>query len=652
MKQANRTLHRAAAGVASAVAAFGLGAGAFADAPKKYDAEVFFNTTDISIAGADKAYSPNGKNLLITTNATGTFNAATLDLASGAISPLTNSTTNSVFAVSYFPNDGRVLYTFDEGGNELNHLYVRGEDGKTQDLTPGENVKASFVSWIEDGAAFVVQTNERDPRFFDLYRYNADDYARSMIFQNDAGLGGFIIRNDGKLVAASRERTSADNNLFLIEISDAPAEPKLITAHEGNISHTVYDFAPNGDKLVFGTDEYGEFTQAWTYDIATGERQPLIEAAWDVMYVDHSPSGRYRVSAVNADAATQVTITDTSTNKPLALPANLPKGDLRQVRFSPDEKQISFLMNADTAPSNIFTLDLKRKKFRQLTNALNPAIDQADLVSSKVVRYPSFDGLEIPSILYKPQGASAAAKVPSVVLVHGGPGGQTRTGYSAMVQHLVNHGFAVLGANNRGSSGYGKTFFHMDDRKHGEVDLQDIVYGRKYLESLDWVDVENIAIMGGSYGGYMVAAALAFEPEVFDAGVNIFGVTNWVRTLESIPPWWEAFREALFDEMGDPATDAERHRAISPLFHAKNIVKPMLVVQGANDPRVLQIESDELVAAVKENGVPVEYLVFPDEGHGFLKRENRITASNAYVAFLNKYLKGDAEGEGAQSATN
>ena len=209
-----------------------------------------------------------------------------------------------------------------------------------------------------------------------------------------------------------------------------------------------------------------------------------------------------------------------------------------------------------------------------------------------------------------------------------------------MVQHLVNHGYAVLGANNRGSSGYGKTFYHLDDRRHGEEDLQDIVYGRKYLESLDWIDGEKVGVIGGSYGGYMVAAALAFEPEAFDVGIDIFGVTNWVRTLESIPPWWESFKESLYDEMGDPATDAERHRRISPLFHAGNIVKPTLVIQGANDPRVLQVESDELVSAIQANEVPVEYVVFPDEGHGFRKKVNQITASNAYVKFLDEYLKG------------
>ena len=211
-----------------------------------------------------------------------------------------------------------------------------------------------------------------------------------------------------------------------------------------------------------------------------------------------------------------------------------------------------------------------------------------------------------------------------------------------MVQHLVNHGYAILGANNRGSSGYGKTFYHLDDRRHGEEDLQDIVYGRKYLESLDWVDARKVGVIGGSYGGYMVAAALTFEPEVFDVGINIFGVTNWVRTLQSIPPWWEAQKESLYDELGDPATDAERHRRISPLFHAQNIVKPRLVVQGANDPRVLQVESDELVAAIQANEVPVVYIVFPDEGHGFRKRANRITASDAYVKFLDTYLNGEA----------
>ena len=207
-----------------------------------------------------------------------------------------------------------------------------------------------------------------------------------------------------------------------------------------------------------------------------------------------------------------------------------------------------------------------------------------------------------------------------------------------MIQHLVNHGYALYQINNRGSSGYGKTFYHLDDLKHGEADLGDVVASRDFLASYDWIDGDRVGIIGGSYGGYMVAAALAFEPEAFEVGINIFGVTNWLRTLESIPPWWGAFRDALYAELGDPATDTDRLTAISPLFHAENIVKPLLVVQGANDPRVLQVESDELVAKVRANDVPVRYVLFEDEGHGFRKRVNRITASEAYLQFLEQHL--------------
>lgn len=604
-----------------------------------HDAAAFYQTIDYSIADSHRAYSPDGGKLLITANPTGVFNAHVLDLKSGGQQPLTQSTTNAIFALSWFPDGKRFLYTFDEGGNELNHVYAGGGEAAPRDLTPGEKVKASFVGWVDGGAAFVLATNERDEKLFDLYRYDAGDYSRRLVFRNDLGLDVFEVSRDGSHAAAIKPRTSADDDIWLVPLAGG-GEPRLVTAHKGNVSHAVYEFTPEGDALVYGTDEHGEYTQAWTYALGSGEKKPLIAENWDVMYVTFSPSGRYRVHGINEDAATAVTIHDRKSGADVRLPAGLPAGDLRQIRFSPDEKQIAFLINADNSPSNVFTVDLSGGGFRQWTQALNPAIAPAHLVTSTIVRFRSYDGLEIPSVLYKPRDASAKQRVPALVWVHGGPGGQSRTGYSATIQHLVNHGYAVLAANNRGSSGYGKTFYHMDDKRHGDVDLKDIVAARTWLEELDWVDGERIGIIGGSYGGYMVMAALAFEPEAFDAGINIFGVTNWVRTLTSIPPWWEAFKEALYDEMGDPAKDGERHQRISPLFHAKNVVKPVLVIQGANDPRVLQVESDEMVAAVKANGVPVEYVLFPDEGHGFRRRENRIAASEAYVRFLDRYLRG------------
>ncbi|HEY5776859.1 MAG TPA: alpha/beta fold hydrolase [Xanthomonadales bacterium] len=608
----------------------------------QYSAQAFFETTSFSLPpSAGYAFSPDGKTILMSSDATGVFNVYALPVAGGDPEQLTQSTGSAVFAVSWFPADERVLYTYDGDGNELNHVFVRETDGNSRDLTPGDQLKADFLAWSKDGKSFYLTSTERDQKSFDVYRYSSTDYSRELVFENP-GYQISAISDDGRWMALGKPRTSADSDIFIVDLQSDRPEPVLITAHTGNISYRTYEFTRDNNSLVYATNEFGEFYQAWTYDLSSGERAALVEAPWDVSYVIFSPSGRYRVTGINADARTEVTLLDTQSGAEVGLP-ELPSGDLGNVRFSADETHIALVVDADDSPANIHVIDLAEGHSHQLTQALNPAIDQSHLVKSEVVRYKSFDGLEIPSILYRPHGASAENPVPALVLVHGGPGGQTRTGYRAMVQHLVNHGYAVLGANNRGSSGYGKTFYHLDDKRHGEQDLQDIVYGRVYLESLDWVDGSRVGIIGGSYGGYMVAAALAFEPEAFDVGIDIFGVTNWERTLASIPPWWESFKEALYDEMGDPATDAERHHRISPLFHAKNIVKPLLVVQGANDPRVLQVESDELVAAVQANEVPVEYLVFPDEGHGFRKRDNRIAASDAYVKFLDVYLKGADE---------
>ncbi|MAR02233.1 MAG: S9 family peptidase [Oceanospirillaceae bacterium] len=600
-----------------------------------YDAAAFFDTTSYSMASSSGyAFSPDGSKVLVASDETGIFNLYAVDIATGEKTALTSSSDSS-FADSYFPNDGRVIYTHDSGGDELDHVYVMNEDGTETDLTPTEKTKASFAGWKNGNEFFWIITNERDPRFFDLYEYSAADYSRKMVFQNDEGYQPGAVSPDGNYIALEKPRTSADSNIYLGDLSTG--EVTLITPHEGNIAYGVFGFTPNGNKLVYSTDEFGEFTQAWTYDIASGAKTETLVADWDVQYLIFSRSGRYSVWGINADGRTKVSIYDSTTGKTFT--PDIPAGSIGNVRFNSDETKIVLMLSRDTSPNNLWVVDVSSGEGKQLTNALNPAIKEEHLVDAEIVRYPSFDGLEIPSILYKPKLASAATPAPALVFVHGGPGGQSRAGYSAMIQHLVNHGYVVLAANNRGSSGYGKTFYHMDDRKHGDVDLQDIVYAEKWLAAQPWVDVDKIGIVGGSYGGFMVGAALAFEPDVFKVGIDIFGVMNWVRTLESIPPWWEAFREALYDEMGDPATDGERHRAISPLFHAENIKVPLMVIQGANDPRVLKVESDEIVAAVESNGVPVTYVVFDDEGHGFTKKENRIEASDAYLEFLDIYLK-------------
>ncbi|HEX9794437.1 MAG TPA: alpha/beta fold hydrolase [Planctomycetota bacterium] len=641
--------HRAGSGIAAAALLLAACQSLATGRPvRSYSAEEFFATT--SVSGA--SFSADGSRLLVTSDASGIFNAYSLPVSGGAMTQLTFSTTDAVFAQGWFPHDDRFLYTADQGGNELNHLFVRELDGTAVDLTPGENLKAEFRGWSGDDRAFFVATNERDPRYFDLYRYQAGDgafeagaggfrrYGRTLLFQNPGGFDLSGVTRDGRWVALTRVRNNADNDLFLAP-TDRPGAPLLlVTPHGGDVDHAVMDFSPDGGTLYYRSDEGSEFQQVHAYDLASGAVETVYSADWDVSYYGFSRDGHFLIAAVNADARTRLQLFDAVSGAEIALP-EFPTGDLAGLTIEPAGSRMAFFVNGDASPANLYVHELGGKEAPQrLTDTLNPAIDPADLVEAEMVHYASFDGLAIPAVLYRPHRASGAHPVPAVVWVHGGPGGQSRGGYSAAIQHLVNHGYAVLAVNNRGSSGYGKTFHHLDDRRHGDVDLQDCVWGRRYLESLAWVDGDRVGILGGSYGGYMVCAALAFEPEAFDVGIDIFGVTNWLRTLESIPPWWEDFRAALYAEMGDPTTDQERLRGNSPLFHAGEIRKPMLVVQGANDPRVLQVESDEMVAAVRANGVPVEYLLFPDEGHGFRSRANRIAASDAYVAFLDKYLRG------------
>jgi dipeptidyl aminopeptidase/acylaminoacyl peptidase len=596
-----------------------------------YSAEDFFKTTSVfgsSINGASNA-------VLVSNDESGIFNAYRVPLDGSPPLQLSHSSSESIFVVSWFPEDERFLYSADQGGNELNHLFVQELSGEVKDLTPGEGLKANFVAWHEDQQHFYVASNERDPKFFDVYRYQVADYARTLVYQNDAGYSIESISPNGQYIALSKVITNADSNLYLVDLKAKHPVSELITEHEGDVAHSAYTFTRDSKQLIYSSDEFGEFSQAWAYHLETKTKALNFSADWDVSFTYFSKDGRYQVTGVNADAQTKIEIIDLATQQPLTLP-NMPSGDLHGVNFSADGKQLIFYLNSDTSPSNLYVHPLGSDRVKRLSDTGNPEINEGHLVSGEVIRFKSFDGVEIPGILYKPKQAETK-KVPALIWIHGGPGGQSRKGYRALIQHLVNNGYAIFQINNRGSSGYGKTFFHLDDKKHGDHDLKDVVYNKRYLQSLDWIDKDRIGVMGGSYGGYLTMAAMAFTDE-FKLGINIFGVTNWVRTLESIPPYWEAFRQSLYDELGDPVLDKERLHSISPVFFGHQVKSPVLVVQGKNDPRVLKIESDEMVQSIRSGGTYVDYLVFDDEGHGFSKKANRIEASNRYLSFLEKHL--------------
>ena len=601
--------------------------------PTKYSIEQFYQNNRIG----GGSFSDDETKLLVRSDESGIFNVYEIDIVSGVKTQKTFSEKESYFAIDYLPGTNQILYSADKGGDELNHIYLMNEDGATTDLTPGENEKARFAGWSKDKKSMYFTSNKRNPKFFDFYKMNIETWESEMLYQNDNGINISNMSEDETWFAFSQTITTSENKLFLTNRIDN----STIELSEESGSYNSEGFSKDNKYFFFITDVGKEFSYLVKYKIETGEKEVLFETNWDVMYSYLSENEKYRVIAINEDGKNTLFIKDLVNNSDVYFP-EIPDGDIKGVSFSESEEKIRLTIGTSKSPNNIYVYEIGSEKLKQLTETLNPEINVNDMVAAEVVRYPSFDGLEIPAIYYKPLDATKRNKVPALVWVHGGPGGQSRTGYSSFIQYLVNHGYAILAVNNRGSSGYGKTFYKMDDLNHGDKDLKDCIWGKRWLQAQDYIDVEKIGIIGGSYGGYMTMAAMTFTPDEFKVGVNIFGVTNWLRTLKSIPPYWESFRNALYKELGDPTTaDSVRLYEISPVFHAHKVKNPVMVLQGANDPRVLKIESDEIVAGIEANGITVEYVVFDDEGHGFRKKENEIEGYGKVLTFLETYLKGE-----------
>ncbi len=601
---------------------------------REYNIEQFMNT--IAVLGG--AFSPNEETILFSTNRNGVFNAYELPVTGGKPKQLTHSVNDGVYGLAYFP-DGRILVSQDTGGNENFHLYAVEISGGRQDLTPGADVTIRFMGHSKDRKSFYFATNERDSHFFDIYRMDASDLKREMLFQDSIGYEFGCISDDERYLAFTKPDTRENTDIYLYD--SVRGELRHLTPHLGDICFRALCFDVNTHHLYYRTDEGSDFFYVARYELQTGKTETVVKTDCNA-YLMFSPGGRYRMEATDDDGRITMRLYDQQSDQAVSIPS-FPDGHITGIRFSDSERLMALYVKGDRAPDNLYVYDFGNARVRKLTDSLNPEIDPRDLVDSERVRYESFDGLEIPALLWKPHQANTNNRAPALVWVHGGPGGQTRKGYSGRIQFLINHGYVVLGVNNRGSSGYGKAFMAADKRRHGREPLWDCIEAKRYLASLDYVDPLRIGIIGASYGGYMVLAALAFQPEEFTVGVDLFGTSNWLRTIESFPPYWKKSLNHYYEKIGDPRIDQEMLKEISPLFHAYKIIKPLLVLQGANDPRVLRVESDEIVEAVRKNGGVAEYCVFEDEGHGFNKRVNKIQAYECVLRFLNKYLKGEVE---------
>lgn len=601
--------------------------------PEQYALEDLYNTKDVSASG----FNVDETKILITNNATGIYNAYELNISDTTAIALTKSTNESIFTIDYLPGSSKFIYSADEGGNENSHLFLMDRNNATpKDITPWKNSANSFFGWSQDKKNMYISSNKRDVKYFDLLKLDTISWRPTVLYQTNSDLSPSLISKSERYIALNKSITTDKNEMYLYDRKNKTTK-RISTDKEANWNPMAFE--KNDSIMYYSSNEDTEFSYLVKYNINTGKSEKIFEDKWDINYMYLSKNEKYHAIFINNDGKNKVLLFDHATGKQINLPA-FNDGDVTNIIISNSENKLLLTVGSSTSPANLYFYDIPSKKLKQLTSVLNKKINQNDLVTAEVVRFKSFDGKEIPAIYYKPIQASKDNKVPALIWVHGGPGGQSRIGYSNSIQYLVNRGYAVLAVNNRGSSGYGRTFYKMDNKDHSNGDLKDCIWGKKWLVEQDYIDSNAIGIYGGSYGGSMVLGALAFHPEEFKVGVDLFGVANWPRTLKSIPPFWESFRKALYDEMGDPYTsDSIRLKKISPLYNYDKINKPLLVFQGSNDVRVLPIESNEIVAGVKKNGVPVEYIVFPDEGHGFQKKENQITTTKTTLAFLEKYLK-------------
>jgi dipeptidyl aminopeptidase/acylaminoacyl peptidase len=582
------------------------------------------------------SFSSDSGKVLVSMDSDGVPNAYALPVAGGPPVQLTRSPKNPVWVESYFPADERLVYRSGPAGDE-SHLFVRELDGKAVEIAPGKTSR--FVGWTSDGRSMLVEIDNWSAKSSDLYRIATDGYAQTPVNRNSSELSRLVAASpDGRYLAYTERPNDLTRNLRIRDLETG--QDRTLLASEGFTVRIPLRFSPDGTGLLVLTDvdkaaNVHEFRALNRLDPATGEGRDLLQKSWDVLDALYSPDGKRLAVIAGGDTRSGLELYDAATLQPVALPDLPPVGDVAAAAFSRDGGELAFLASGSATPPAVWVYDLARPG---PPRRLGAGAD-GDWVAGEVTRFKSFDGREIPGILYKPRQAAPDHKVPAVVWIHDGPSGQAKLGFDPLVQTLVQRGYAVYAVNERGSFGYGRNFLQLDDRQHGVQDLQDCIAAKAMLAATGWVDSGRIAAGGVGFGGYLTLTALAFHPQEFAAGVDLFGVSNWRRVLDSLP-YHAAERIALADEMGHAGDRGAE--LIVPLGHAGDIVRPLLLVQGARDSLAIPAESAAIAAAMRKNKRVVEEIVLPDAAHGFVLRDDREKVYQAIADFLDRNLKAAA----------
>jgi dipeptidyl aminopeptidase/acylaminoacyl peptidase len=593
------------------------------------------------------SFAPDGTRLAFITNLSGVPQIWTVPVEGGWPRQVT-ALDDPVGGVVWSPDGAWLALSVAPGGGMNTQVHLVRPDGSgLRRLTDGGRDNNWLGEWSHDGRLLALSSSRRDPQAMDAYVYDMDASALRLVAKNQ-GVGTLSdTSRDRHRAIVSRVKSRGDNDLFLVDLDGA--RETLLTPHEGPGQFFGGTFSPDGSTLYLGSDQGRDRVAFARIRLARDGAPGPIEtlAARDDAELQEfalTEDGTTAALLWNVAGRSELAFMDLARKKLTSaprLPAEIASGAV----FSKDGRLLALAASGPLAPSDIWVLDRASGRFRQVTESPHAGVDLGALRGAELVRFPAHDGLELTGWLYRP--AKSAGPGPIVLSFHGGPEAQERPAFTATYQALLSRGIAVLAPNVRGSSGFGKTFLHLDDgalRVNGVRDIEACV---RYVVKAGIADPKRIGVMGGSYGGYMTMAGLTRYPDLFAAGADLFGVVNFLTFFAHTEPWMAAISKV---EYGDPDTQAEMLKDLSPIHRVDAVRAPTIVVHGANDTNVPVVEAEQVVDNLKARGIPVEYLLFPDEGHGLRKTANRIRSSVAIVRWFDRYLKMEAGGAGASPA--
>jgi dipeptidyl aminopeptidase/acylaminoacyl peptidase len=525
----------------------------------------------------------------------------------------------------YSPTRNRVLFGMDSGGNERSQLFLL-EGGEVEDLTNDPEAIHYPGGFSPDGERISYTATRRNGTDFDVFVQALPHGEPEMVWEVSGYHTVADWAPDGRALIVSRHHSNVNNDLYRLDLETG--EATLLTGHEGDARFSGANVTPDGKSVYLATDRDGEFLRLARLELATLELEYLTRDDRDVEGVELSRDGRYLVAARNVDGYSEV-LFFYGEGRRMPDP-QIPQGIVGGFEFSPDSSRLTFTLTSPERNPDVWVVDLPGGDAWRITRSSTAGIPPRTFRGPQVVRYPTFDGRRIPALFYEPETENA----PVVLNVHGGPESQSRPAFAPVTQYLLGRGYAVFFPNVRGSTGYGKAYTHLDDVGLRMDSVEDLAYAAYWLRERGH---ESIAAMGGSYGGFMVLAALAEYPELWTAGVDIVGIANLVTFLENTGSYRRSLREP---EYGSLERDRALLESMSPIHKAGEITAPLMVVHGKNDPRVPVGEAEQIVERVKGNGGTVEYLLYQDEGHGLAKLKNRLDAYPKIIAFLDRHLGG------------